>query len=1156
MTKITNGRWKRGLLQPCRRWLGDVAADLRKTSVWRAMLKNVLSTTIILTISVIPAVVKVYGTSTYLGAMTSIFGQPGQRFGKMIETLSLIGLGTLFGLGWGNLGLYLSGLAYHNNIHAAWAIRAIFFVLVVIIHGMLRSSAPRLFQLVLFFMLVNLSVLTNSARAVTLSAFKAVIYPIFTALGVAILVNIAVFPQFSGGFLGSSTIETLSQTIDSFQAASEWFMTQAGDGDEENTSPKAMRTRLALLSNKKPWLRARLGSCKAVQAECNFELVFSVLPPRSLKPISVTMMTRLVHVTTSLINACESKLALAAYDEMECVSGESQDEKANDSQFDSDSSSDEWVPDQRRTLDLIKPIREIESGDIDILEHIMSRIRPPTKVMQAQIQDVVHLITTVLAYCYDVPRLPSGSLKPDGIPLQEMDIRIEIFTKALAEFDADSASALESAAAAAFSRDSMGDNTPHMETHLVSSFLIGINQAARQILEMLRHTRILVERRQTRNERRKLYWPHISWKKWLISGGEQDGNVLPENARKEARTGYGPVEDSKHSDEEGVTNSTEALIQPKTDEETGAVGSKEEIPPHDEKGSHRKIPQASTNKNIFWIRGMAADTVEFFTDSDDLAFALKMTIAALLVTWPAFVPSLNPWYGSVRGTWATLQLILVFEVSIGTTFLGFFLRAFGTVFGCSVGIIAWEVGQGNRVALVVILTLGLVPASYVQVATQYVKAGVISMVSLSVVGLATAVQLNTDAPWQIYVKRLVCFLVGGVVALAVEMIVFPVRARDRLVESLVSSISQISIMESSVAVGVDSPNVIDTKAQALNTNFHSAKEKAEQALDAARTFLPFCLTEPRIKGSFKGQAIVYGEMIFVLFQIIERMDNMLHIRKLFGSTVLEELHEDILSYRRNVAGCVTLTLFVVQEALTTRLPLPQFLPSSRVAQLRTVARVRELLLAHELEVPGKSVPTLQEGPSSTVTDENTPGLVTRQAFLAWRASSAGMMEIIEFLEELVDLAKLLVGVNAFQSGLLERPIFQDFSAKLRAINSDDDGASSAKSTGSDKAKSPQESEGRWKPRLGSFGRRPSAASATRAPLDGGMRRRQTAGSATAAAATGDPTPASEHAAEECEISWSLQRVMTKRMEESQARRRASEGAKGKYALRNVQTWTG
>lgn len=239
---------------------------------------------------------------------------------------------------------------------------------------------------------------------------------------------------------------------------------------------------------------------------------------------------------------------------------------------------------------------------------------------------------------------------------------------------------------------------------------------------------------------------------------------------------------------------------------------------------------------------------------------------------------------------------------------------------------------------------------------------------------------------------MVCFLVGGTIALLVEMFLFPVRARDRLVESLASTIQQISQMESSVAVGIDSPLNVDTKSHALNENFKDAMEKAEQALAAARTFLPFCLTEPRMKGTFKGQALIYGEMIYVLFQIIDRMDNMLHLRKAYGSSVIEELNADVLPYRRNVAASMMLTLFAVSEALTTRLPLPQFLPSSRVAQLRYISRVRELLLGGIVRSgynTGTHSPATTSGGSIPLQPHILKSM-TRQSFLSWNASSAGM----------------------------------------------------------------------------------------------------------------------------------------------------------------------
>lgn len=188
---------------------------------------------------------------------------------------------------------------------------------------------------------------------------------------------------------------------------------------------------------------------------------------------------------------------------------------------------------------------------------------------------------------------------------------------------------------------------------------------------------------------------------------------------------------------------------------------------------------------------------------------------------------------------------------------------------------------------------------------------------------------------------------------------------------------------------------------------------------------------------------------------------MMALRKAYGSSALEELNPQVYSHRRNVAASITLALFAVNEALTTKLPLPQYLPSSRLAQLRLIHRVREViqrnssslstLIGHlpttslsrslpstpqhsAVNLQHLSRPSLARDPSVISTphlDEDTIRRATNPKVLSWNASSAGRMEIIEFLEELVDLTKLLVGVNAFRGGILTRPSYLDYMRKLR-----------------------------------------------------------------------------------------------------------------------------
>lgn len=1072
------------------------------------MLKNTFATTITIIIALIPSVVAVYGKAGYLAPMVSVFGHPGRRFGVMAEALVLIMTGTLLGLGLSCLGLYLSSLAYELDEPAAYTIRGVFLVFCLMLHGFLRSLSPRLFNLVLLLIIISVVTLSGTATAVTTSTVTMMIYPIFTAIGVLVITNLFIFPEFSSAFLGTTTIETLGETVGALRDAGRYFVAVAegpqkdvrtGIGTDEDTkdsnvektaaeksdkTPKTNSTqgfvnrvqsffqhenktedrkseaaalkavKLKSLTNAKAKLRTKLGSCKAAQQECNFELAWAVLPPRYLKPISDTQMKKLVANIIALIGACESKYALMGdedhkreykdehenkYVEKGVNTGSGDDTSRPVSEADSshDDSIDEKAAKRKKrkgrkrksktpleqdidNLKLIKPEKEIESGDIDLLKYLVSRIVKPLVDLQEKIDRSVDVVTSCLAYCYDVPKLPSGARAPSGIELQEIDIRIDVLTEALADFDKKSAAALESAAS--LHDHSQVDIMPRMETFLISSFLLNLRQAAFNVLEMLNHSRTLVEKRQARHGRKRIYLPRINWRKWLASGGEEDVLILPENARKGARTGK--TGSRSQDDDDDSTTSKESLLTKKDVESAPENGEVSQLPRPSGSLKQAKKGKAGgiqTATFISHLRNTLADGIEYIAESEDFFYALKLTIAVFLVLWPALVGKWNAWYSLDRGLWAALQLIFIAEVAIGTSVTAFTLRAVGTSIGCVWGYAAYSAGSGNRVVCVIMMVIGIVPSTYMQLGTKHVKAGMVCVVSMSVVVLASQDHTVPGTAEENFLKRLIAFLIGAVVALIVEVAVFPVRARDRLVESLASSIGRIIEMETCVAYGIETGANLDVQSLAVTQRFEHAKSKAQGALTAAETFLPFCANEPRLKGSFARLALVYSEILYVLHAIVDRMDNMLQLRHEYGSGVLEELNAQVYPYRRNVAGSITLILFAVQEALTTKFPLPQFLPSARLAHLRMVNRVREVVLENGPGDPQKSSDVLRSEIELAMIKR-----VVRQKFQSWNAASAGQIEVIEYLEELVDLTKLLVGANEFRSGLLTRPTYHEY----------------------------------------------------------------------------------------------------------------------------------
>lgn len=1092
---------------PLQRLVRAIWGNRQTNELWQRILKNSIACTVALIIAVIPSVVAVYGLNTYLIPMTTIFAHPGQRMGKMIESMVMVVSGSLLGLGWSLFGLHMSDLVIDYNPPAASSIRAIFLLIGIVFHGFVRSKSPRLFVFVWFFLIGSVTILLGRALTVTLAAFTGVEYPILTGTAVVLVVNVAIFPEHSTSYLGSSTIDTLHETVDTLTRATHWFVTPGGDSPEAKEEEQAVSrkkkkdkkskkkswwesflsdfpnpfettssgkkkaadtpvnmTTLAALAGKKSSLRSLALACKSAQNEVNFEVAISPLEPQSLKPISKHGMSSLVQNTITLIGACENKFVLLKNSTLEEDDEKKVEEETNQGAHTLHRSmplaqpqqgsqappapniltnvpeEDENAKDYEKKIEEVKPLREIGMGSADLLESLLKSMRGPTQTFEIALRDATVLLLTCLAYCYDVPKLPSGISRPSGIELQEIDIRIDSFTDALHRFDTQTTEELKNATSDEAGNEVL-DLMPRMEMFLVSSFLLGFRQAATQILSMLRHARVLVEQRQKRHDRSKIWLPHHAdiWQ-WLSTSGEQDASVLPESARKEIRTAKAQKSTSTSDSSSDGSTSEEPLMRNKSkkqktkmkDEEEAAES--EEMRQDEKRGGGTKgrpsQGQGLESRGGWFLRarGAAADALEWAQHSDDLVYALKIATAVMIVSWPSFVPSWRAWYAEVRGIWAPLQLVLVFEVSIGTSLFIFAIRLVGVIFGCVMGLLSYEIGRGNRVAMVVVLVCGIVPSLYIQLGTKYVKAGMIAGTTMCVVALAAMNQSGTAV--ENFYKRLVAFLMGSCVAILVEVLILPVRARDRLVESLCCAVRQVQEMQSALSVGADSCQKPNFRSHKLHHRFRHACGKAQGALAAAETFLPFCLNEPRLKGSFKPLEPIYKEIIYVLHQIIDRMDNVVDLRKGYGSSVLEDLHDQVFTYRRSVAASNTLMLFSVHEALTTWLPLPQFLPSSRLAQARLVNRVREIVAS--------KVPTLDpDHTSHTMTGggemskHTVASIITEKKFLSWNASTSGYMEVIEYLEELVELTKLLVGVNAFRSGLLERPRYKDYVQQAR-----------------------------------------------------------------------------------------------------------------------------
>lgn len=81
-----------------------------------------------------------------------------------------------------------------------------------------------------------------------------------------------------------------------------------------------------------------------------------------------------------------------------------------------------------------------------------------------------------------------------------------------------------------------------------------------------------------------------------------------------------------------------------------------------------------------------------------------------------------------------------------------------------------------------------------------------------------------------FLKRWIAFMIGGVVAITVEMVIFPVKARTRMVESLAAALRQVNEMENCIAVGIDEGRNLNLYSPDRIVRFERASRKANGAL--------------------------------------------------------------------------------------------------------------------------------------------------------------------------------------------------------------------------------------------------------------------------------------------------------------------------------------
>ncbi|KAK3724442.1 hypothetical protein LTR37_001066 [Vermiconidia calcicola] len=185
---------------------------------------------------------------------------------------------------------------------------------------------------------------------------------------------------------------------------------------------------------------------------------------------------------------------------------------------------------------------------------------------------------------------------------------------------------------------------------------------------------------------------------------------------------------------------------------------------------------------------------------DDIRFAIKVGIGAILYSLPAFIPSTRSFFTYWRGEWGLVSYMAVCCMTIGAANTTGINRFIGTFVGACLAMIAWVLsadhGDANPYLLAFFGWLVATGCFYLILAKNQGPMGRFILLTYNLGALyAYSLSVGDDdhdddeggidpAVWDIVLHRLVAVVAGTIWAIVITRFIYPISARQKLKDGL------------------------------------------------------------------------------------------------------------------------------------------------------------------------------------------------------------------------------------------------------------------------------------------------------------------------------------------------------------------------------------
>ncbi|KAG0305637.1 hypothetical protein BGZ98_003811, partial [Dissophora globulifera] len=322
--------------------------------------------------------------------------------------------------------------------------------------------------------------------------------------------------------------------------------------------------------------------------------------------------------------------------------------------------------------------------------------------------------------------------------------------------------------------------------------------------------------------------------------------------------------------------------------------------------------------------------------SDEFKFGFKIALAMSFIGLWSWLPwNNNVLFLTDRGQWAMLTIMAIMSPTIGATFSVCAMRIAGTIVGSVWAMLTYLALPGNAFVICTMMLVIAFPSVFLILASPQPKLGIVMMLSYISITLIKYIGITPDTIYQVCYKRAVTVIIGIIVAVIINSLLWPILARQELRKELANLIGR----EGMLFAELINKFLLEVPMQGKEPPSLVARSGENQ--DNGEEYV--CDDQCRSSRLEDGNTDVDGFQDGFIELAEQESQSERRPQALDRSTEIHR-HET----KSNDVGALLLYFSVLSSSLASKSPLPPYLPSARLARLRVIYNVREVISAHQI----------------------------------------------------------------------------------------------------------------------------------------------------------------------------------------------------------------